>query len=44
MTHEDVTQIEITERIGIKSISYFQKAFRKEFGKTPSQFVQTEKE
>ena len=44
MTHEDVTQIEITERIGIKSISYFQKAFRKEFGKTPSQFTQTAKE
>ncbi|MDN5288500.1 MAG: histidine kinase [Mucilaginibacter sp.] len=39
MTHEDVTQIEITERIGILSVSYFQKAFRKEFGKTPSQFI-----
>lgn len=43
MTHEDVTQIEIAERIGIKSLSYFQKAFRKEFGKTPSQFTQIEK-
>jgi len=39
MTHEDVTQIELVERIGILSVSYFQKAFRKEFGKTPSQFI-----
>lgn len=39
MTHEDVTQIELIERIGILSVSYFQKAFRKEFGKTPSQFI-----
>jgi signal transduction histidine kinase/ligand-binding sensor domain-containing protein/DNA-binding response OmpR family regulator len=39
MTHEDVTQIELIERIGILSVSYFQKAFRKEFGRTPSQFI-----
>ncbi|SEO07377.1 Signal transduction histidine kinase [Mucilaginibacter gossypiicola] len=41
MTHEDVTQNEIIDRIGILSVSYFQKAFRKEFGKTPSQFIQS---
>ncbi|WP_216846646.1 two-component regulator propeller domain-containing protein [Mucilaginibacter sp. L196] len=43
MTHEDVTQNELVERIGILSVSYFQKAFRKEFGKTPSQFIQSAK-
>ncbi|WP_419789061.1 response regulator [Mucilaginibacter sp. X5P1] len=43
MTHEDVTQNELVERIGILSLSYFQKAFRKEFGKTPSQFIQSVK-
>jgi YesN/AraC family two-component response regulator len=43
MTHEDVTQNEIVERIGILSASYFQKAFRREFGKTPSQFIQSVK-
>lgn len=44
MTHEDVTQNEIVDRIGIQSLSYFQKAFKKEFGKTPSQFIQSIKE
>jgi signal transduction histidine kinase/ligand-binding sensor domain-containing protein/DNA-binding response OmpR family regulator len=43
MTHEDVTQNELVDRIGILSLSYFQKAFRKEFGKTPSQFIQSVK-
>jgi AraC-like DNA-binding protein len=27
-------------RIGIQTQSYFTKAFKKEFGKTPSQFMQ----
>lgn len=44
MTHEDITQNEIIERIGILSVSYFQKAFRKKFGKTPSQFIQSLKQ
>lgn len=40
LTHEDITQNELVDRIGIQSVSYFQKAFRKEFGKTPTQFLQ----
>jgi AraC-like DNA-binding protein len=27
-----------TDRLGIQSASYFAKAFKKEFGKTPSQY------
>ena len=40
MLHEDVPFTEIMYRIGIQSQSYFTKAFKKEFGKTPSQFMQ----
>jgi len=40
MLHEDVPFTEIMYRIGIQSQSYFTKAFKKEFGKTPSQFLQ----
>jgi signal transduction histidine kinase/DNA-binding response OmpR family regulator len=40
MTHEDVPFTEVMFRIGIQSQSYFTKAFKKEFGKTPSQFIQ----
>ena len=40
MTHEDVTLTEVMMRIGIQTQSYFTKAFKKEFGKTPSQFMQ----
>lgn len=39
MTHENVVQNEILDRIGIQSASYFQKSFKKEFGKSPSQFM-----
>ncbi|XHR96314.1 response regulator [Mucilaginibacter sp. UC70_90] len=41
LTHEDITQNELVDRIGILSVSYFQKAFKKEFGKTPTQFLQS---
>ena len=40
MTHEDVSLTEVMYRIGIQTQSYFTKAFKKEFGKTPSQFMQ----
>jgi AraC-like DNA-binding protein len=40
MTHEDVSLTEVMYRIGIQTQSYFSKAFRKEFGKTPTQFMQ----
>jgi AraC-like DNA-binding protein len=40
MTHEDLPLSEVMYRIGIQTQSYFTKAFKKEFGKTPSQFIQ----
>jgi len=40
MTHEDVMLTEVTYRVGIQTQSYFTKAFKKEFGKTPSAFMQ----
>jgi signal transduction histidine kinase/DNA-binding response OmpR family regulator/streptogramin lyase len=39
MTHEDVSLTEVMARIGIQTQSYFTKAFKKEFGKTPTQFI-----
>ncbi|MCW3091975.1 MAG: response regulator [Ferruginibacter sp.] len=40
MTHEDITVTEVMYRIGIQSHSYFTTIFKKEFGKTPSHFMQ----
>ncbi|WP_282332510.1 hybrid sensor histidine kinase/response regulator transcription factor [Pinibacter soli] len=40
MTHEDVTITEVMFRVGIQSNSYFTNIFKKEFNKTPSQFLQ----
>ena len=40
LTHEDVSLTEVMYRIGIQTQSYFTKAFKKEFGKTPTQFIQ----
>ncbi|EHQ31190.1 hybrid sensor histidine kinase/response regulator transcription factor [Mucilaginibacter paludis] len=40
MTHEDVSITEVMYRVGIQTQSYFTKAFKKEFNKTPSQFLQ----
>lgn len=39
MTQEDVLLTEVMYRVGIQTQSYFTKAFKKEFGKTPSQFL-----
>ncbi|MES2776433.1 MAG: two-component regulator propeller domain-containing protein [Bacteroidota bacterium] len=39
MTHEDVSLSEVMYSVGIQTQSYFTKAFKKEFGKTPSQFL-----
>ena len=40
MTHEDVSLADVMFRIGIQTQSYFTKAFKKEFGKTPTGFLQ----
>lgn len=40
MTREDVLLTEVMYRVGIQTQSYFTKAFKKEFGKTPSQYLQ----
>jgi signal transduction histidine kinase/ligand-binding sensor domain-containing protein/DNA-binding response OmpR family regulator len=39
MTHQDVPLTEVMYSVGIQTQSYFTKAFKKEFGKTPSQFL-----
>ena len=39
MIHEDLSLSEVMFRVGIQTQSYFTKAFKKEFGKTPSQFL-----
>ncbi|MBC7887469.1 MAG: response regulator [Ferruginibacter sp.] len=39
MTHQDVSLAEVMYSVGIQTQSYFTKAFKKEFGKTPSQFL-----
>lgn len=39
MTTEDISLIEVMYNVGIQTQSYFTKAFKKEFGKTPSQFL-----
>jgi ligand-binding sensor domain-containing protein/signal transduction histidine kinase/DNA-binding response OmpR family regulator len=40
MTHEDVLLTEVTYRVGFLDASYFSRVFKKEFGKTPTQFLQ----
>ncbi|MVN21437.1 hybrid sensor histidine kinase/response regulator transcription factor [Mucilaginibacter arboris] len=39
IAHEDVLLNDVMYRVGIQTQSYFTKAFKKEFGKTPSQFL-----
>ena len=39
MTNEDVLLTEVIYRVGIQTQSYFSKAFKKSFGKTPSQYL-----
>ncbi len=41
MTHEDVCMNEIVDRIGMQSSSNFSRAFKKEYGKSPLQFLQS---
>jgi signal transduction histidine kinase/ligand-binding sensor domain-containing protein/AraC-like DNA-binding protein len=41
MTHEDITINELIERVGFTSTSYFSKAFKKEFGHSPSHFLKS---
>ncbi len=41
MTHEDVALNEVAFRIGLHSHAYFSRVFKKEFGKTPSEFMQS---
>jgi DNA-binding response OmpR family regulator/nitrogen-specific signal transduction histidine kinase len=40
MIHEDILITDVMYRVGILSQSYFTTAFKKQFGKTPSQFLQ----
>lgn len=39
MATEEINVIEAMNRVGIQSASYFTKAFKKEFGKTPSEYL-----
>jgi AraC-like DNA-binding protein len=39
MTHQDVPLADVMYSVGIQTQSYFTKAFKKEFGKTPTQFI-----
>lgn len=39
MTHRDISLTDVMYSVGIQTQSYFTKAFKKEFGKTPSQFL-----
>jgi DNA-binding response OmpR family regulator len=39
MTHQDISITEVMYTVGIQTQSYFTKAFKHEFGKTPTQFL-----
>lgn len=41
MTHEDITMSEVALRVGLHSSSNFSRAFKKEYGKSPMQFMQS---
>ncbi|MDP5170062.1 MAG: response regulator [Bacteroidia bacterium] len=40
LSEGDMSVLEVMDKVGIRSQSYFTRAFKKEFGKTPSQFIQ----
>jgi ligand-binding sensor domain-containing protein/signal transduction histidine kinase/DNA-binding response OmpR family regulator len=40
MINEDIFITDVMYRVGMQTQSYFTRAFKKEFGKTPSQFIQ----
>ena len=39
MTHESVTMAEVADRIGLQSSSNFSRTFKREYGKSPLQFI-----
>lgn len=39
MIHEDIPLTEVMYRVGIQTQSHFSKAFKKEFGKSPSEYI-----
>ncbi len=41
MTHEDISMNEVANRIGLQSSSNFSRVFKKEYGKSPLQFMQS---
>ncbi len=41
MTHEDISMNEVANRIGLQSGSNFSRVFKKEYGKSPLQFMQS---
>nr|MBA4167618.1 response regulator [Chitinophagaceae bacterium] len=41
MTHEGIPMNEVADRIGLQSSSNFSRAFKKEYGKSPLQFMQS---
>lgn len=41
MTHEDISMGEVADRVGLQSTSNFSRAFKKEYGKSPLQFMQS---
>ena len=41
MTHEDIAMNEVADRIGLQSGSNFSRVFKKEYGKSPLQFMQS---
>ena len=40
MTHEDIAMNEVADRVGLQSGSNFSRTFKKEYGKSPLQFMQ----
>ena len=41
MTHEDIAMNKVVDRVGMQSSSNFSRAFKKEYGKSPLQFMQS---
>ncbi|WP_164849991.1 response regulator transcription factor [Mucilaginibacter limnophilus] len=44
MTHEDISMNEVANRIGMQSSSNFSRAFKKEYGKSPLQYIRALRE
>lgn len=44
MTHEDAPLSVVADRIGLQSASYFSRVFRKAYGQSPSEFMQSIKD